>query len=104
MLSFSELMLSPIGLSAVTKLSAENVVSTLMGIFFVSLGLGGFISGQLARLAVIPADRTSIIEIKAQYLHAFGQFNQILVVIMVLTGAITLLIKKLGYKAKEEDK
>lgn len=95
-MSFSELMLSPIGLSAVTKLSAENVVSTMMGIFFVSLGLGGFMSGQLARLAVITSDRTSIIEIKTQYLHAFGQFDLILLGVLATTILLSIAIKKLG--------
>jgi POT family proton-dependent oligopeptide transporter len=44
MISLAELLLSPVGLAAITLLADENKVSTMMGIFFVSLGIGGFLS------------------------------------------------------------
>ena len=50
-----ELMLSPVGLSAVTKLSPRNRVGQMMGVWFVSLSLGnlfaGLVAGQLETLA-----------------------------------------------------
>src|SRR5690606_11335389 len=60
MISLAELLLSLIGLSAVTQLASEKVVSTMMGIFFVSLGIGGFLSGKLAKLAAIDEGLSSV--------------------------------------------
>ncbi|API87108.1 peptide MFS transporter [Francisella uliginis] len=50
----SEILLSPVGLSMVTKLSPPRIVSYMMGIFYVSLGIGGYLGGWLAKIVVIP--------------------------------------------------
>lgn len=71
MLSIAELMLSPVGLSAITWLAARNKVSTMMGIFYVSLGVGGFLSGKIATISAIPSGNFAIEMVKAQYMHAF---------------------------------
>jgi len=46
--TFGELALSPVGLSATTKLAPKRYVGQLMGIFFVSIALGNLIAGQIA--------------------------------------------------------
>lgn len=43
-----ELVLSPIGLSAITKLAPANRLSQMMGIWFVATALGNLIAGQVA--------------------------------------------------------
>ena len=43
-----ELILSPVGLSAVTKLAPANRVSQMMGLWFVATSLGNLIAGQVA--------------------------------------------------------
>jgi len=43
-----ELCLSPVGLSAITKLAPHRKVSQMMGIWFMSLSLGNIIGGQIA--------------------------------------------------------
>ncbi|HHF7365250.1 TPA: peptide MFS transporter [Legionella bozemanae] len=73
MFSLAELLLSPVGLSAITLLADKNKVSTLMGIFFVSLGIGGFLSGKLASLTAIPSGETNIAVLKTLYAAAFTQ-------------------------------
>jgi proton-dependent oligopeptide transporter, POT family len=73
MFSLAELLLSPIGLSAITLLADKDKVSTMMGIFFVSLGIGGFLSGKLASLTAIPAGETNIAILKTLYAAAFAQ-------------------------------
>lgn len=73
MFSLAELLLSPVGLSAITLLADKNKVSTLMGIFFVSLGIGGFLSGKLASLTAIPSGETNITVLKTLYAAAFAQ-------------------------------
>ena len=46
--TFGELALSPVGLSATTKLAPKRYVGQLMGIWFVSVALGNLIAGQIA--------------------------------------------------------
>ncbi|TAL61308.1 MAG: MFS transporter [Legionella sp.] len=73
MISLAELLLSPVGLAAITVLACKNKVSTMMGIFFVSLGIGGFLSGKLASLTAIPHGETDILLLKNLYASAFTQ-------------------------------
>jgi POT family proton-dependent oligopeptide transporter len=46
--TIGELCLSPVGLSAMTKLAPARVVSQMMGIWFLATSLGNFIGGQVA--------------------------------------------------------
>lgn len=80
LISLAELLLSPVGLSAITVLACKKKVSTMMGIFFVSLGIGGFLSGKLATLTAIPDGETNIVVLKTLYAHAFMQQLSILFV------------------------
>lgn len=73
MISLAELLLSPVGLSAITFLADKNKVSTMMGIFFVSLGIGGFLSGKLASLTAIPLGETNVAVLRSLYATAFTQ-------------------------------
>ncbi|MFW6078528.1 MAG: peptide MFS transporter [Gemmatimonadota bacterium] len=43
-----ELCLSPVGLSAVTKLSPQRMVGQMMGVWFMSIALGNLVAGQVA--------------------------------------------------------
>ena len=43
-----ELCLSPVGLSAVTKLAPARIVSLMMGVFFLSNWLGNLLAGWTA--------------------------------------------------------
>jgi POT family proton-dependent oligopeptide transporter len=44
-----ELCLSPVGLSAVTKLAPERLVGSMMGVWFLSIALGNLIGGEVSR-------------------------------------------------------
>ncbi len=48
--TIGELCLSPVGLSAMTKLAPRRIASLIMGIFFVSISVGDYISGRLASI------------------------------------------------------
>jgi len=48
--TFGELSLSPVGLSAMTKLAPERIVGQMMGIWFLGAATGNFIGGQVAGL------------------------------------------------------
>ena len=102
-ISLAELLLSPIGLSAVTHLSNEKVVSTLMGVFFVSLGIGGFVAGQLAKLAAIGnAAAMSLSMVRDSYLHGFQVLITILSGALCVTLLLCFLIKHISRRIKWE--
>ncbi|CEG56729.1 peptide MFS transporter [Legionella fallonii] len=98
LISLAELLLSPVGLSAITILADKNKVSTMMGIFFVSLGIGGFLSGKLAALTAIPPGETDLSILKTLYASAFSQQLGILfiatLICLVLFAVIKFLLTK----------
>lgn len=46
-----ELCLSPVSLSFVTKVAPQRVKASMMGIYFATIGIAGFISGELGQLS-----------------------------------------------------
>jgi POT family proton-dependent oligopeptide transporter len=48
--TFGELSLSPVGMSAVTKLSPARVTGLMMGLWYLGISVGNFIGGRLASL------------------------------------------------------
>ena len=53
-----ELMLSPVGLSMVTKLAPERYASALMGVWFLSNAAGNKLAGSIGALAEGQGDST----------------------------------------------
>jgi POT family proton-dependent oligopeptide transporter len=93
-ISVAELLLSPVGISAITVLSCRKKVSTMMGIFFVSLGVGGFLSGKLANLTAIEDTQAPLSVIKLLYTNGFINLSIILSLGLLFTLMIHLFIKK----------
>jgi len=48
--TIGELCLSPVGLSATTKLAPARVGGLMMGVWFLSLSLGNYLGGRVAGL------------------------------------------------------
>jgi POT family proton-dependent oligopeptide transporter len=46
--TFGELLLSPVGLSAMTRLAPARVAGLMMGVWFLSLSMGNYLAGRLA--------------------------------------------------------
>ena len=46
--TIGELCLSPVGLSAMTKLAPPQIGAFIMGVWFLSIGVGEFIGGRIA--------------------------------------------------------
>jgi POT family proton-dependent oligopeptide transporter len=90
LISISELLLSPVGLSMVTVLADRKRVSTLMGVFFVSLSLGGYLSGLLAKITNLDPRLTDITIIKTHYLQGFS----LLFIILLLSIVVSYFIKR----------
>jgi POT family proton-dependent oligopeptide transporter len=65
--TFGELAISPVGLSATTKLAPERFLGQMMGIWFVGAALGNLIAGQIAgdfdpnNLAAFPSQYWGIV-------------------------------------------
>jgi len=95
MISLAELLLSPVGLCAITVLANRNRVSTMMGIFFVSLGIGGFLSGKFATITAIPSGDISLLMLKQHYEASFIVILEILASFTVLCIGLNALIKRL---------
>ncbi len=95
LISISELLLSPVGLSAITVLSSRKKVSTMMGIFFVSLGVGGFLSGELAKLTAIDNTHMSVAQYKQFYTLTFDYLLLILLGSTFICFLLSIVIKKL---------
>ncbi|MBC8067669.1 MAG: MFS transporter [Deltaproteobacteria bacterium] len=53
-LELGEMMLSPIGLAAVTTLSVPRVVSLMMGVWFLASAFGEILAGRLGSMAAMP--------------------------------------------------
>ena len=69
-----ELCLSPVGLSAVTKLSISNVVGVSMGTWFLATALSETVATRLGRMAALPTDggeATDIAGALASYTQLF---------------------------------
>ncbi|MBK9170965.1 MAG: peptide MFS transporter [Bryobacterales bacterium] len=48
--TIGELCLSPVGLSAMTKLAPERITGLLMGVWFLSISVGNYLGGRMAAL------------------------------------------------------
>ena len=48
--TFGELSLSPVGMSATTKLAPARVTGLMMGVWYLAISVGNFIGGRLASL------------------------------------------------------
>lgn len=95
MISVAELLLSPVGLSAITVLAPRDKVSTMMGIFFVSLGLGGFLSGKLAKITSVHTPDINLYDLKLHYAQTFSQLMTILLALSAFCFLLYLLINKI---------
>lgn len=74
LITIGELLISPIGLSAVTLLAPRHLVGMMMGIWFVATGFGGLFAGMLAKFASVPDAVVSVTEKLAVYHNAFMNY------------------------------
>jgi len=94
LLSVGELMLSPVGLSAVTLLAPPNLIGMMMGVWFVSIGFGGIFGGWIAKLSSIPENvPLSDFDKLAIYQNAFWDFTWVALAIFVVLFFIRAALK-----------
>lgn len=92
--SIAELLLSPVGLAAITILASRHKVSTMMGIFFVSLGIGAFFSGNLAKITSITSVNMPLHLIKLHYAETFRELLILLIAASILSFILVSIVRK----------
>ena len=96
--TMGELMLSPVGLSAVTKMAPARVVGLAMGSWFLYSGLSNYLAGVIARgtgAETIGGQLTDVAAAKATYAEVYTNVAYVAMGIAVFMLIISPLIKKL---------
>jgi len=89
-----ELCLSPVGLSAVTKLAVPSVVGVMMGSWFLATAYSEFVAAQLAKLAALETSGGNITDTAAA-LASYGELFTTLLWLGLGVGAFMLLLSPL---------
>ena len=89
-----ELCLSPVGLSAVTKLSIGRVVGVSMGTWFLATALSETVATRIARLAAIDTSGGEVADVSSA-LATYTELFQFLMWVGLGVGAFMLLISPL---------
>lgn len=95
-----ELCLSPVGLSAMTRLSTPNMVGLIMGAWFLASGAGNFVAAQIAKLTSSSEleglnAEAALAETQSTVLAVYSQIGWIAVGVGVALIAISPLIKRM---------
>ncbi len=103
--TLGELFISPIGLSAVTKLAPAKLGSTMMGAWFLSISFGNHIAAAIAGLtgsneSGVDASKLAPAETLTIYTGVFMQVFWTAMAIAVLLIIITPFLKKLAHGVK----
>ena len=86
-----ELCLSPVGLSAVTKLSVPSVVGVMMGAWFLATAYSEFVAVQLAKLAAVETVNGAVTDIGAALASYTALFTNLLYVGLAMAALLLLL-------------
>ncbi|MEP5568729.1 MAG: MFS transporter, partial [Halioglobus sp.] len=73
-----ELCLSPVGLSAVTKLAVPRVVGVMMGAWFLATAYSEFVAAQLSKLAAVETVGGNVQDVGAALENYTSLFNDLL--------------------------
>ena len=94
-----ELCLSPVGLSAVTKLSVPGVVGVMMGAWFLATAYSQHVAAQLSKLAAIDANSgaADVATALATYTDLFTNLLYVGLGVAVLQFLLSPLLKKMMY-------
>lgn len=94
--TMGELMVSPVGLSAVTKMAPARVVGMTMGAWFLYSGLSNYLAGVIARTTgaeTIGGQITNVAAAKATYVTVYSNVGYVAMGIGVVMLLISPIIK-----------
>ena len=101
--TIGELMVSPVGLSAVTKLAPARAVGMTMGAWFLYSGLSNYLAGLIAAgtgAETIGGQLTDTLAAKANYAEVYSSVGYIAMGIALVMLLISPLIRKLMHDAE----
>ncbi len=101
--SMAELMISPVGLSMVTKLSIARIVGLMMGLWFVSIACAQYVGGLVAQVASVETVGGQVTNLKVSLDTYAGVFETIGLASAGIGGVLLLispLIKRLMHGVK----
>jgi len=104
--TMAELMLSPVGLSAMTKLAPAKLVGLFMAAWFVYSGLGNAVSGYIAAAAGADTVGGQIVDVagaKANYIQVFSSIGWIGMMIGFVMLLFSPIVKGWMQEADIED-
>lgn len=100
--TIGELMVSPVGLSAITKLAPARAVGMAMGAWFLFSGLANYLSGVIAETTgaeTIGGQLVDVASAKATYIDVYSQVGYISMGVALAMLVISPLIKKMMHGA-----
>jgi proton-dependent oligopeptide transporter, POT family len=100
--TMGELLVSPVGLSAVTKLAPARAVGMTMGAWFLYSGLANYLSGVIAETtgaATIGGQLIDVAAAKANYAAVYSQVGYIALGVAVVMLIISPIIRKMMHGA-----
>lgn len=99
-ITFGELCLSPIGMSAMTKLSPHKTQAVVMGMWFLASAYGQYFAGLLGANIASASENSSNMEKLIIYAEGYKQLALYALIAGVILIAISPLVKKLMGEVK----
>jgi POT family proton-dependent oligopeptide transporter len=93
-----ELCLSPVGLSAVTKLSVPSITGVMMGSWFLATAYSNFVAAQLSKIAAIETVDGTVADVGtalASYTALFGKLFWVGLAVGAVLLALSPLLKRM---------
>lgn len=97
--TMGEVFLSPVGLSAVTKMSARQIVSFMMGYWFLATSFANVIAAQVARATQVPEGappEASLAAYNAVYMQLGGAAVALGIVLLLFSRFLRRLTEHVG--------
>ncbi|HEX4846832.1 MAG TPA: peptide MFS transporter, partial [Novosphingobium sp.] len=101
--SMAELLISPVGLSMITKLSIARIVGLMMGVWFLSIAVAQYVAGVVAQFASVETVGGQVTNLKVSLDTYVGVFTTIGWVSIIIGGVLLVLalpLKKLMHGVK----
>lgn len=94
LMEMGEICLGPVSFSLASKLSPAAMASTIMGVMYLSVSLGEFLSGKLGSLMSVPSNITNPVEMMPYFSSVFLKIAIGCVIIALLITMLVPLLKK----------
>ncbi len=99
-ITFGELCLSPIGMSAMTKLSPQKTQAVMMGMWFLASAYGQYFAGLLGANIAEASEKTSNYNKLIVYANGYKQLSVYALILGIILIVISPIVKKLMQDVK----